>query len=133
MRTIRLLATLVTLHSTPAAAQAIAVSSAEMMAGALAHGVGGAVTQPGERPYSVRARQVGARVAVDYPELNCGGTWKLVSADPVESRFVEIIEYGANRCINYGIVVLRDLGAGRIAWTWHSDYYGGVAAVAVMQ
>lgn len=99
----------------------------------LVRGIGGPVNQPGERPYSVRAQQVGDRVAVDYPELNCGGTWKLVSVDGAESRYLEIIEYGQKRCVNYGIVVLKDIGYGRVAWTWQYDYYGGVAAAAVMQ
>lgn len=67
----------------------------------------GPVSQPSSRTsYSMRLRQEGDEVTVDYPALSCGGIWELSEVRGEVAVFRERIRYGQNRCTNNGYVFL---------------------------
>jgi hypothetical protein len=77
----------------------------------------GQMTQPNspKSPYSMRvavsSRDVGKIADVSYPDLACGGVWKLANIQEASAEVYESITYG--NCIN-GIVSIKRLGNGSI-------------------
>jgi hypothetical protein len=55
---------------------------------------------------------------IEYPSLSCGGTWTLTSADGDTAWFTEHIEYGADNCIDGGIVAVTKINSSYITFTW---------------
>jgi hypothetical protein len=50
----------------------------------------------------------GRRVfVIEYPSLNCGGYWKLLSIDGSRARFRELLDHGQDKCSDKGLVRLE--------------------------
>lgn len=47
---------------------------------------------------------------IDYPSLNCGGRWKLLSMNQSKARFREILEHGQDKCSDKGLVTIERIG-----------------------
>lgn len=41
---------------------------------------------------------------IEYPSLNCGGYWKLLSIDGSRARFRELLDHGQDKCSDKGQV-----------------------------
>lgn len=87
----------------------------------------GTVRQEGTPPYPVElildrnyasARQGNAIGRITYPSLDCGGILTLMSAHTNEVRVHELLEYGAGRCVEGGVITLiRTREAVSFTWT----------------
>jgi hypothetical protein len=61
---------------------------------------------------TVAKRKNGRHVfKIDYPSLNCGGRWRLLSSGQNIARFREVLDHGADKCSNKGIVTIERKGA----------------------
>jgi hypothetical protein len=47
---------------------------------------------------------------VDYPSLNCGGRWKLLSMNQSIARFREVLDHGQDQCSDKGLVTIERRG-----------------------
>ncbi|MFS8085306.1 MAG: hypothetical protein ACMG6H_06725, partial [Acidobacteriota bacterium] len=48
--------------------------------------------------WSMRFTARGRRFSIDYPSLNCGGRWKLISINANRARFKETLDHGQDKC-----------------------------------
>jgi hypothetical protein len=48
--------------------------------------------------------------SVDYPSLNCGGRWKLLSLNQNKARFQELLDHGQDKCTDKGLVTIMRVG-----------------------
>jgi hypothetical protein len=48
---------------------------------------------------------------IDYPSLNCGGRWKLLSINQNVARFRELLDHGVDKCSDKGSVLIERKGA----------------------
>lgn len=54
----------------------------------------------------------GHRVAlIEYPSLDCGGRWKLLSAGGSKARFRELLNHGQDKCSDKGLVTIEKIGS----------------------
>lgn len=83
----------------------------------------GVVKQKWARRYSVvvamdgesRNQIVGS---IEYPELDCGGSLRLVESSLTRVRLAEMLTYGHGRCVSGGqITIERPIGR-NAAWNW---------------
>jgi hypothetical protein len=47
---------------------------------------------------------------IDYPSLNCGGRWKLLSMNQSKARFREVLDHGQDQCSDKGLVTIERIG-----------------------
>jgi hypothetical protein len=47
---------------------------------------------------------------IDYPSLNCGGQWKLLSMNQSRARFREVLDHGQDQCSDKGLVTIERIG-----------------------
>ena len=47
----------------------------------------------------------GGRFLIDYPSLNCGGRWQLISINAYRARFKERLDHGEDKCTDKGIIL----------------------------
>ena len=53
----------------------------------------------------------GRRVAlIEYPSLDCGGRWKLLSSAGSKARFRELLNHGQDKCSDKGVVTIEKIG-----------------------
>jgi hypothetical protein len=72
------------------------------------------------------------RYSIEYPSLNCGGRWKVLSINSWQANFRESILYGRNECIDEGRVVVQRLGNGQIAYRFYNRGAARVTASAIL-
>lgn len=61
---------------------------------------------------TITRRRSGRRtIKIDYPSLNCGGRWKLISISQSSARLREILDHGVEKCSDKGTVMLERKGA----------------------
>ena len=48
--------------------------------------------------------------SIEYPSLNCGGRWKLLSINGREARFREMLDHGQDKCSDKGLVLIERKG-----------------------
>lgn len=76
----------------------------------------------GAEPWTMRLTARGGRYSVEYPSLDCGGRWRLVSLTRRRAVFQETITRGAERCAPRGRFVVERLGARQLGfWYAHAD------------
>ena len=68
------------------------------------------------------------RVAIDYPSLNCGGRWKLISVSAARARFREQLDHGQDKCADGGNVLIQRLNRNQIMFLY--SYQGDKALTA---
>lgn len=60
---------------------------------------------------SVKRLKSGRRAfSIDYPSLNCGGRWKLLSMNQSKARFRELLDHGQDKCSDKGLVTIERIG-----------------------
>jgi hypothetical protein len=70
--------------------------------------------------WAMRLTAKGRTYAVDYPSLECGGTWRLLSLSRGRAVFRETITRGAERCAQRGTVVVERLNSRQLGY-WFSQ------------
>jgi hypothetical protein len=77
-------------------------------------------------------RQNGRRVySIDYPSLNCGGRWTLLSMNSNVARFREQITRAPDKCSQNGTVVL-ERKRGQIIFLYSNEGTREITATAVL-
>ncbi len=74
----------------------------------------------------------GRRFSIEYPSLNCGGKWKLISMTRSRARFREVLTHGQDKCANNGNVVLQRLGRNQLLFLYSYEKTREVSASAVL-
>ena len=60
---------------------------------------------------TITKRKGGRRaISIDYPSLNCGGRWKLLSINGSKARFRERLDHGQDKCTDNGLVTIERIG-----------------------
>jgi hypothetical protein len=60
---------------------------------------------------TIAKRKNGRRViSIEYPSLNCGGRWKLLSVNGSKANLRERLDHGQDQCTNNGRVTLERIG-----------------------
>ena len=62
----------------------------------------------------------GRRYTVEYPSLECGGRWRLLSLSSRRAVFRETITSGTERCTQGGRVVIQRLNTRQLGY-WFSE------------
>jgi len=74
----------------------------------------------------------GRSYSIDYPSLNCGGRWKLVSINGSRARFREVLNRGQDKCADHGHIVLQRLNRKQILFLYSYDDAKDISASAVL-
>ncbi len=85
-----------------------------------------------DETWTMRFRTQGKKYLIEYPSLNCGGEWKLISINSRRARFREKITAGLDECVGRGNVVIERLNGRQIAFRY--SYLGTteVSASAIL-
>lgn len=70
--------------------------------------------------WAMRLSVKGRAYAVEYPSLECGGTWRLLRLSRGRAVFRETITRGAERCAQRGTVVIERLNSRQLGY-WFSQ------------
>ena len=70
---------------------------------------------------------------IEYPSLNCSGTWRLISLNANRARFKERISTGKDACANNGRVVIERLSRSQIVFLYYQSGSREVSASAVLK
>ena len=74
----------------------------------------------------------GNRFSIDYPSLNCGGRWKLISMGASRARFREILTHGQDKCADRGSVLLQRISRKQILFLYSYSDARNISASAVL-
>jgi hypothetical protein len=74
----------------------------------------------------------GRRYRIEYPSLNCGGSWVPISIGTNQARFVEKITHGIETCSDNGNVVIERLSWQQIAFRYANHGTRKVTASAIL-
>lgn len=72
------------------------------------------------------------RYSIDYPSLNCGGRWRLVSINGTRAQFREILNRGQDKCADRGKVLLQRLNRKQIVFLYSYAGARDISASAVL-
>jgi hypothetical protein len=61
----------------------------------------------------------GRRFLIEYPSLDCGGEWKLISINSRRAKFRERLSHGLERCDNQGTVVIERLSTTQVVFLYY--------------
>jgi hypothetical protein len=81
-----------------------------------------------ENTWSMRLTVKGRSYTVEYPSLECGGTWRLVRLTSRRAVFRETITRGVERCNARGSFVVERLNSRQLGY-WYS-YRGAAEFIA---
>lgn len=82
--------------------------------------------------WTMRVTSNGRRHLIEYPSLDCGGRWKLVSINASQARFKEILSHGQDKCTNNGSVLIRRLSRKQVVFLYSNEGRREVSASAVL-
>lgn len=85
-----------------------------------------------DETWTMRLRTQGRKFLIEYPSLNCGGEWKLISINSRRARFRERITRGLNECVDKGIVLIERLNGRQIAYRYSYRGTTDVSASAIL-
>ena len=74
----------------------------------------------------------GGRYSIEYPSLNCGGRWQLVSLNSYRARFRERLDHGQDKCSNNGKVTIQRLSPTQVFFLYSNAGTHEVTASAVL-
>ena len=74
----------------------------------------------------------GRTFSINYPSLNCGGHWKLISIDASRARFREVLDHGQEKCADKGNVLIRRLNRNQIVFLYSYTKTREISASAVL-
>ncbi len=81
-------------------------------------GVGYQLSNGGTWTMAVNANIANYSIAIRYPSLDCGGVWMIRSSSDCSIELVEDIEYGEDKCLDGGFIVLTRVDANHVAFTY---------------
>ncbi|MCP4137729.1 MAG: hypothetical protein GY754_42590 [bacterium] len=70
---------------------------------------------------SFNANCSGQKYSIAYPTLSCGGYWELVKVDSNNARFIERLQYGKNRCLDNGVIIITKVNNKHISFSHFVD------------
>ena len=79
---------------------------------------------------SFKAR--GKRYSIEYPSLNCRGTWRLISVNSRRAIFRERITSGREACVDQGVVTIENLNGRQLAYRFSYAKTDQVSASAIL-
>lgn len=82
--------------------------------------------------WTMRLKVQGGKYLIEYPSLNCGGEWRLLSINSRRARFREHIRFGLDACVNRGTVVIERLSARQLAYRFSQMGTREVSASAIL-
>ncbi|MBA3768793.1 MAG: hypothetical protein H0W99_17790 [Acidobacteria bacterium] len=85
-----------------------------------------------DETWTMRLRTQGRKFLVEYPSLNCGGEWKLISINSRRAMFRERITLGLNECVDKGNVLIERLNGRQIAYRYSYRGTTEVSASAIL-
>lgn len=74
----------------------------------------------------------GGRFSIDYPSLNCGGRWQLISINAYRARFRERLDHGQDKCTDKGKAVIQRLSKKQLVFLYSIAGSRDVTASAVL-
>ncbi|SRR5581483_28402 len=74
----------------------------------------------------------GKRYSVDYPTLNCGGRWRLISINQSRARFREVLDHGQDKCADRGRVLIQRISRKQILFLYSYKDARDISASAVL-
>ncbi len=72
------------------------------------------------------------RYSVDYPTLNCGGRWRLISINQSRARFREVLDHGQDKCADRGRVLIQRISRKQILFLYSYKDARDISASAVL-
>lgn len=85
-----------------------------------------------DETWTMRLKVQGRRFLIEYPSLNCGGQWKLVSINSRRARFRERITFGLEDCVDGGSLVIERLNGRQIAFRYSYQGTNEISASAIL-
>jgi hypothetical protein len=82
--------------------------------------------------WTMRMTPRGRRFSIEYPSLNCGGRWQLISISANRARFKERLDHGQEKCANNGNVTIQRLSRGQVFFLYSNAGTREVTASAVL-
>jgi hypothetical protein len=82
--------------------------------------------------WTMRVTAGGRRVSIEYPSLNCGGRWQLISISGNRARFRERLDHGQDKCTNNGNVTIQRLNRKQVFFLYSNAGTREVTASAVL-
>jgi len=74
----------------------------------------------------------GGSFSIDYPSLNCGGRWELITINAYRARFIEKLDHGQDKCTDKGGVVIQRLNKKQVFFLYSLSGTREVTASAVL-
>jgi hypothetical protein len=82
--------------------------------------------------WTMRLTARGRRFSIEYPSLNCGGRWQLVSINSYRARFRERLDHGQDKCADNGKVTIQRLRPRQVFFFYSNAGTREVTASAVL-
>jgi hypothetical protein len=82
--------------------------------------------------WTMNFRAQGKRYLIEYPSLNCSGTWRLVRVNSRRAIFRERITVGRESCVNQGVVTVERLNSRQLAYRFSYAGTDQVSASAIL-
>jgi hypothetical protein len=82
--------------------------------------------------WTMRLTARGGRFSIEYPSLNCGGRWQLVSINGFRARFRERLDHGQEKCADKGNVLIEKLSKRQVVFLYSNAGTREVTASAVL-
>jgi hypothetical protein len=83
--------------------------------------------------WTMRLTARDGKYLIEYPSLNCGGTWRLLSLNSRVATFREQIAAGRGACVDRGRVVVERLNGRQIAYRFSHRGTTEVSASAILK
>lgn len=82
--------------------------------------------------WTMNFRARGKRYSIEYPSLNCRGTWRLISVNSRRATFRERITFGRGECVDQGLVTVERLNGRQLAYRFSYAKTDQVSASAIL-
>jgi hypothetical protein len=82
--------------------------------------------------WTMRFTAGGRRFSIEYPSLNCGGKWRLISVNAYRARFKEVLDHGQDKCTDNGNVTIQRLSKGQVIFLYSNAGTREITASAVL-
>ena len=82
--------------------------------------------------WTMRLSVRGGKYVIEYPSLNCAGSWRRLSINSRIAVFREGITVGRGECVDQGRVVIERLNGRQIAYRFSHRGSNDVAASAIL-
>ena len=96
-------------------------------------GLGFQISTSGTWPMEVSVNMERFAVEVRYPSLECGGAWYIQSSDACTMVFVETLQYGTDRCMDQGMIVMTRVDENHVSFNYFLPGTQTVEAYATLK